>query len=248
MFFADACADYLAHIRHERGLSPRTCANYRDWLSTYRHWCDDQSAGAAIADRFNATILRKYLYGMSQRGLRPRSIRSAFAPLKSIGVYLVQTGAIVESPLDHIQMPKRDAAYRPVVSAEEVAALLEAADRLRNPRRRAMARAMILILSMCGLRFQEMLDLKLEDVRLDLKTLTVRQGKGSKARTLYPAPPVLEALAEWTHERRRVGSHGRICEHDWLWAHNATRRMGELGTRDSVCCTGGIRVFGSPRR
>lgn len=231
MFFTDVCSDFLAYIRHERGLTDRTCTTYSDWLSTYRRWCEGEAAGLTLSDRFNATILRRYLYSMSQRKLRPRTIRSAFSPLKAMGVYLVEQGVVAASPLDTIKMPKKDAAYRPVVSGQEVAVLLDACERLRTARRRAMGRAILLTLALCGIRFTELLDLKVDDIRPDLNTLTVRQGKGQKARTLYPSPTVILAISEWQAERRKLGTKGNQMGHDYLWAFDTKRRMGEMGIR-----------------
>lgn len=227
LVFSDICTDFLAYIRHERGLSERTVDTYAAWLSTYRRWADGEGVGDSLADRYNTTVLRRYLYNMSQRGLRPRTIRNAFAPLKTLGVFLVEHRIIAESPVNALKLPKKDAPHRPVVSSQEVVALLEATDRLRPSRRRSLARAMLMTLALCGLRFSELLDLRVGDVRLDLRTLTVVHGKGEKSRTLHPAPLVQEALAEWLRERERIGA-----KHDWLWAYDTRRRMGEIGTRE----------------
>lgn len=226
MLFSDACADFLAHIKYERGLAARTVDTYSDWLSTYRRWADDQNAGNNLDERFNTTLLRRYLYAMSKRGLRPRTIRNAFAPLKSLGAFLVEQKAIEINSVLALGMPKKDAPYRPLVSRQEILALLDAVEKIRDTRRRSLGRAIILILALTGIRFQELLDLEVSDVRLDLRTLTIRHGKGDKARTLHPSSQCLQALTDWLQQRECIGAN-----HNWLWAFDTRRRMGEVGVR-----------------
>ena len=226
MLFLDVCNDFLAHIQHERGLATKTVDTYRDWLATYRRWSEAEAMGSELDDRFNVVLLRRYLYSMSKRGLRPRTIRNAFAPLKSLGVFLIEQKVLVANPVCALAMPKKDATHRPVVSAQEVIALLDATEKLRIPRRRAMGNAMIHVLALTGVRFQEMLDIEISDVRLDLRTMTIKHGKGNKSRTLYPAAECLHALANWIREREKIGA-----KHEWLWAYDTRRRMGELGVR-----------------
>jgi site-specific recombinase XerD len=232
MVFKDICADFLSYMEHERGCTPATVRTYREWLNKYRRWCDGEKVGESLAERFNASVLRRYLYSLGQQKLRPRTVRGTFHPLKTMGGWLVENKVIDESPLKSIVLPQRDSPVRPVVSQEEFLALVDACDRLRTPRRRTLARAIILTFGLCGLRFSELSSLKLQDVRFDLKTLTVVQGKGKKSRTLYPAACVLEAIEEWVRERSKIGTHGNQISHDWLWASDTRRRVGEVGMRE----------------
>lgn len=227
MLFSDISNDYLAYAQHERGLSSRTVDTYSAWISHFGRWAESDGIEDTLEARFNTTVLRKYLYHLSKSGKRPRTIRNAFAPLRAIGVYLVEQTVISQSPVASLKMPKKDAPSRPIVSGQEVVALLDACDRLHDPRKRARARAIMYVMALCGLRFQEILDIKVEDVRLDMQTLLVAHGKGEKSRTLHPATPVLEALAEWLRERKLVKA-----QHDWLWAITTSRRVGEVGFRD----------------
>ena len=111
----------------------------------------------------------------------------------------------------------------------ECAVLLEACTRLRTPRRAALAKGILSVLIFAGLRATETLDLELGDVSFDRKTITVRQGKGQKARTVYPSDDTMVALREWI----AVRGHKTI-KTPYLFANDPNRRMaynGLLGMR-----------------
>ncbi len=229
MLFADLCGDFLGYIEHERGLARTTVKCYSAWLAHFRRWADSETVGFTVDQRLNTPCLRRYLYSMSARGIRPRTIRNAFAPLRSLSQYALGFGLIGENPALPLKMPKKDAASRPVVSSGEIVALLEASERQHDPRRVALGRAVVSVLVYTGLRFAELLNLRVEDVRFGDGTLLVANGKGGKSRLLYPAPPCIHALSEWVSVRSSM----RCC-HGWLWAHDTRRRVGEWGMRQML--------------
>ena len=187
---------------------------------------------------FSTPVLRRYLYSLSARGLRPRTIHGLFDPLRGLGNFLVDNGVLTANPVLALKMPKKDAAQCLTISREEIAALLEALERQRDPRHTALSRAILHTLVFCGLRAQECLDLKVAHVSLDNKTLLVASGKGRKSRMLYPSPECLAALSEWLLVREAD------CTHDWLWAEDRGRRVGYEGLRqmlEEIKCLAGLR-------
>lgn len=80
----------------------------------------------------------------------------------------------------------------------------------------------------CGVHFQELLDIRVQDVNLDSKTLLIAPGKGRKFRLLYPNAAFLTALSEWLRERAKMK-----VTYDWLWAFDTRRRM---GNQESARC------------
>lgn len=147
MRLEDCFNDYLLHIRHERGLSPTTCEGYASWLRHYLKWLDNPDADLSS---FSTPFLRRYLYDLSKKGLRPRSILSAFFPLKGLAKFLVENGVLAENPASTIKLPKKDAAQRLTVTTDEVLALLDAVERVHCDRRRAQYRALLNTLGRSG--------------------------------------------------------------------------------------------------
>lgn len=170
--------------------------------------------------------LRRHLYECSAAGLRPRSIRSNFYPLRGLIRFLRCNGAIEGDPMTGISMPALDAPIRHTVSDQECALILAACDRLRDRRKARMVKAMLSVLIYCGLRAAEVVALKLGNYSADKGTLTVVHGKGKKNRTLFPTPDTIAAIEAWLLVRsappKQIGS-------DWMWAYEKRRKVAYAG-------------------
>jgi len=220
MKLQDAISDYLAYISVERGLAKSTCKTYTSWLRHFQHWLTDNGYPDADLSTFSTPVLRRYLYTLSGRGYRPRTIRGVFAPLRAIGEYLLAHGAIDANPTVPLTMPKRDAAKRDTVSTEEIEMMMRGVERILNLRKKALNRALLSVLIYCGVRAQEVIDLHVNHVSINEKTLLVASGKGSKSRLLYPPVECISALSEWLAVREKD------CKLPYLFMFDRGRRVG----------------------
>ena len=155
--------------------------------------------------------------------MRPRSVRGAFYPLRGMAKFLVETGAIASDPVREIAMPKKDAPVRRMVSDGNIAALLAACEKLYNPRKIALYRAVISTLAFTGVRAQELLNLQIEHVDPERRMLTVHAGKGSKTGHLYPCDEWWLAYREWMLQREPETTH------TFLFSVHRGRRLGIEG-------------------
>ena len=99
MLLSDAIADYLSHIRHERGLSKITCLHYQSWLRHFTDWL--QANGypePTVEEVYTLPVLRRYQYAKAKTGVRPRTMHSAFHSVKRMGEYLVANGFLDGEP------------------------------------------------------------------------------------------------------------------------------------------------------
>ena len=211
--------DYLRYVLHERGLSVNTHKSYQSQLRHYHKWLTENGYPEPEKECLAVTVLRRYLYYLSEKGLRPRTIRSYFDPLEGLGEYFIEHKMLEENPVKKLTMPQLDAARRDLVSNEEVYGLLEAVERGRNPRKVALSRALLNIVIFSGLRRSEFLDLRMGDLNLKDKSLLVRSGKGSKSRTIYLPDRAIESIREYLVFRPQD------CSHDFLLAVDRKRRL-----------------------
>ncbi len=137
-----------------------------------------------------------------------------FAPLRSLGQYALAHGLLKEAPSRTFRLPSYDAAERPQIADADLLTLLAACERIADPRRSALARAMLSTLIYTGVRFSEFLAFKLTYLDLKARTLQVKHGKGGKARTLYLCDECYLALSLWLPERGKIGPKA-----DWLWQY-----------------------------
>lgn len=141
MTLKDTLNDYLLYLQHEQGAALNTRQSYAAGLREFLRWTMAEggfTTEPTIQD-FHVALLRRYLYHLGGRGLRPRTIRGKFHAISSFGEYLVHQTALTENPAKALTMPKKDASKRIVTTDQEVAALIEACDRLAPMRRAGLA-------------------------------------------------------------------------------------------------------------
>jgi integrase/recombinase XerD len=91
---------------------------------------------------------------------------------------------------DQIPFPKRARRLPTVLSADEVALLIDSA-------RNLMHRAILMTLYATGLRRAELCRLKVADIDSDRMVIHVREGKGGRDRDVLLSPKLLENLREY---------------------------------------------------
>lgn len=225
MKFAHAIQDYFAYIEHERNVARGTLETYKSWLRHFHRWLEANGYPDAGLEVFNLPTLRRFLYDLSGRGYRPRTIRGVFHPLKGLGEFLITNGVLTVNPAKQVTMPKLDAAERKTISDVEIAALLDACERQRTPRQIALSRAILAVFVFGGLRRTEACDLRTDDVDLAEGSILVRQGKGQKSRKVYVCEDAVSALREWLALREKD------CQADYLFMFDRRRRIHENGLR-----------------
>lgn len=215
--------DYLRALKFEQGAAATTFKGYQAQLRHFHNWLMGNGYPAPVVADFNTPVLRRFLYYLGGKGLRPRTVRSYFHPLRALGEFLVANGLLKDNPAKALAMPKKDAAQRETVSDEEVRELLAACERQRNARRVAACRAVLCVLIYGGLRRAEVCDLQVEDVNVKEKSLLVRMGKGSKSRKVFLPDVAVSALKEWMAQR------WADCKHTYLFATDTRRRLSFMG-------------------
>lgn len=220
MTLSHAIEAYIAHIKFQRGLSRNTVAGYQAWLHNFEAWLKEHGYPEPSISDFTTPVLMRFCQSMCERQRRPRTVRSAFSPLQSLGTFLVEQGVLPENPVSKVKLPKKDAAVRQLVTDQEVARLLDACERQRSTKEIVLSRALLSVLIYGGLRRQELLDLYLSDVNLDDGSILIRCGKGSKSRKVFVYRDCIAALQEWIAIRPENMD-------GYLWSYNQARRISE---------------------
>jgi site-specific recombinase XerD len=74
-------------------------------------------------------LARRYMYHLDSLGLRPRTRRTLFIPLRALYKMLVEHGALETNAFSAVKLPKKDAAQPLLVGDEELQELFAAAAR-----------------------------------------------------------------------------------------------------------------------
>jgi site-specific recombinase XerD len=174
----------LARFLTERGMPRQVSAIRREHLEAY---IED------ILGRWTAaTALNRY-----------QGLRQFFR-------FLTEDGEITESPMARMTPPKVPEAPPPVLTDDELRALLKASEGSTFEQRRDIALLRVLIDT--GARVSEIANLTMEDTDLDAGTISV-VGKGRRIRVLPLGVKSIRALDRYVRART---THPQAVE-PWLW-------------------------------
>jgi site-specific recombinase XerD len=185
----------------EKDASPRTLANYRDALASYRKWRGDRFADWRQEE---ADDFRDYLFALMKEGFKRATIRLRFAALRSFYKFLVLRRGLARSPVAEVQLPKPERGLPVVLTITQIDELLgmplHSPPDKKSPAWLPLRDAAILeLFYSCGLRISELLALDVK--HLDFIGESVRvMGKGSKERIVPVGGPAINAIQRYRQE------------------------------------------------
>lgn len=195
---------WLAHLRAERRLSPKTLEAYardvRQCLAFLAgHWggCVTLSRFAAL----EASDVRAFMAMRRASDIGGRSLMRALAGLRSFGRFLEREGKGKVGALSAIRAPKVGKSLPkpvPIAAAKRFADADERAGEARDPWIWARDAAVMALLYGSGLRISEALGLKRRDVPLPgAGDVLVVTGKGNKTRMVPVLQNVLTLIQDY---------------------------------------------------
>lgn len=187
----------------EQGKAENTVESYRLAVDGYIKWYES-TFGEPIRQIYRANVLDYISYLRTIRRLTNRSVNAKLAALQSFNEYLIAAGLQTDTVLNKRDYLKVQTAYAnpSTVNREQVEAFRQRV-LVGNGKRDY---AIVTILAYAGLRISECLALTPEDISLTAKEITVRHGKGDKARVVYIGDKVVNAVREYLKERPDTGS------------------------------------------
>ena len=188
--------EFTAYLRDERNLSPHTLRAYERETSEFVAFAagEMQCSGAAAV---TSAVVRAYLAFLHGRKLAKVSAQRALAALRTYFRFLAREGVVAANPARVVPTPRAPKTLPDVVTAPQLADLLEALPATPAGRR---DRAALELLYGAGLRAAELVGLDLDDVDLSRRMARV-QGKGGKERIVPFGREAERALAAYLPDR-----------------------------------------------
>ncbi len=179
-----------------RGAAERTRSAYGTDVAQLAAW----AAQAGLApEALGHRELRRYAAHLGEGGASRATVARKLAAIGALYDSLLRAGKVGANPAELVASPKRQSKLPRVLSADEVAGLLE-----RIPARTPLElrdRAMLELAYSCGLRAEELVDLELRS--LDFESERVRVvGKGSKTRLVPVGEPAQAAIRRYLDRGR----------------------------------------------
>ena len=168
---------FLEMLAAERGAARNTLLAYRADLEDA---CAFARGAGEAPEAMAADTLRRYVAGLTDAGLSPRTAARRLSALRQFHRFLAREGVRADDPTEALDSPRRAALLPRPLAEAEVEALIAAAGAL-PPRRAPLAVAVCELLYCSGLRASELVELPATALREDSPLVVVR-GKGGKER------------------------------------------------------------------
>lgn len=200
---------FLDYLKVEKGLAPLSVSAYRSDLEQYSEFLLKRKRGLRDARRQE---VRDFLNALLSNGVDGRSVARKLSALRHLYKYLLLDRYITVDPTLNIDTPRQWKVLPKSLAADEVESVLQGPPRVRDDNRSqaltARDRAMLEVFYAGALRVSEVVNLKLEDLKLELGYVLVH-GKGDKERIVPLGRAAQEVLQEYLRGARTVLAAGK---------------------------------------
>lgn len=195
-----AVGAFCAHLKNERRLSPLTVRNYEEALRDFALWAKENCGFSGKFSEITRRNVRDFIIER-QRGDAPlsrRTIHNHVSALRTFFRWLRRRGALRESPLTGIALPKLPKPLPKFLTEKQAGELLAMPQRafedgLIDEARRLCDSAALETLYGGGLRISELCGLTLSAIDFSAGTVRVL-GKGGKTRVVPVGEVAIDAL------------------------------------------------------
>lgn len=174
--------EYINYISHIKGMSANTSKAYYKDLMAFVKWAGERNLRWSTIRRDDIDLYVTYL---SSQGKSPSTTNRMLSAISGIYNYMRRMGKDVENPCRYESRRKLAKTTPNTISNEE----------LKNAylHSHGVARVMLGLLCCTGIRLQELLDIRWEDINFERNTIAIN-GKGAKGRIAYATSESLETL------------------------------------------------------
>ena len=195
---------FLDYLKVEKGLAPLSVSAYRSDLEQYSEFLLKRKRAPREARRQD---VRDFLNELLSNGVDGRSVARKLSALRHFYKYLLLDRYITADPTLNIDSPRQWKVLPKSLAVDEVESVLQGPPRSKDDRRsQALTgrdRAMLEVFYAGALRVSEVINLKLEDLKLELGYVLVR-GKGDKERIVPLGYAAQQMVQQYLQHARPV--------------------------------------------
>lgn len=216
--------------------APLTVKGYTHDLAHFVRWFEQTNGEACSLPAITPSDVRSYRqFLLTVERRKASTVNRRLAALAALMTWASQQGLVERDPTRDVRNVPQVSAGPKYLDKKQQYALQRAIEkdlqlaRLRYPKRwrgRQRDGSLTLFLMHTGLRLQEALDLRLDDLQLSDRKgqVLVRQGKGSKQRSVPLNADARKALQDWLSVRPEVAN-------DFVWVAVENEGAGALSSR-----------------
>lgn len=210
---------YLDHLIEEKGYSPRTIESMDSMLKTFLRYMEVENIELKSV---TAAIIDKYLGQRGIDGCNRRTIAGHASVLRVFFDYAEQNGWCNKGLRESIRSARcyRQETLPSFMMWEDVKSVLDNNDKSTPTKIRDYA--ILLLLSIYGLRCSEVTEMKLEDIDWRREVIYLQRAKGCRPQEMPLIPSVGDAIIRYLKEVRQNISGN---EHVFLCMRAPYRKM-----------------------
>ena len=201
---------FVDYLKVEKGLAPLTVGAYQSDLIQFAEFLEARRRELAHARRED---VRGFLSQLFANGVKDRSVARKLSTLRHFYKYLLLDRMIKQDPTLEIDSPKQWKVLPKSLAASEINSMLESAGTPGESKLSAALaqrdRAMVEMLYAGGLRVTEIVNVKLEDLKLEVGHVLVR-GKGDKERIVPMGRAAQNEIRAYIGDGREALLNGKI--------------------------------------
>lgn len=215
--------DYLHYLTIERGLSENTKKSYQRDLLQYLAFLEQSKITAwQEVDRFTVV---SFLQTLKEDNRSNATIARMITSLRRFHQFLRQERYTDHDPMQHIDSPKKQQKLPDTLSLNEVEQLLQTLDTKQTLGLRD--RAILEVMYATGLRVSELVNLKLNDLHLEMGLLQTL-GKGDKERIVPLGDIAIKWVQRYLSEARPYLTR-KNPEEAYLFVNNHGTKLSRQG-------------------
>ena len=201
---------FLDYLNVEKGLTPLTVAAYRSDLIQLAEFLAARRRELTQARRED---VRAFMSQLFANGVKDRSVARKLSTLRHFYKYLLLDRIIKQDPTLEIDSPRQWKVLPKSLAASEIDSMMEAAGQAGDSKLSAALaqrdQTMLEVFYAGGMRVSEIINVKLEDMKLELGYILVR-GKGDKERIVPIGKAAQERISAYLADSREVLLKGKI--------------------------------------
>jgi integrase/recombinase XerD len=207
-------SSFLDYLRIEKGLAPLSISAYTTDICQFSEFLEKRRRVLLTARR---TDVRDFLQQLFSYQVDGRSVGRKLSALRHLYRYLLLDKRLEHDPTLNIESPRQWKVLPKALARDEMEATLAAPlTRSASPTRKtkesdalaARDRTMLEVFYAGALRVSEIINAKLEDLKLEAGYMLVR-GKGDKERVVPLGKSAQDALTEYLAQSRPVLAAGK---------------------------------------
>lgn len=201
---------YINYLRTLKGYSENTCKSYEKDLIDFTRWAKENISGVRWST-ITRDDLDHYISDLVDAGLKPATTNRRLAAISGIFRFFKRQGLNIINPAQYESRRKIGEHLPNTIPYKELEQAYQHAH--------GVVKVMLGLLATTGMRIQELLDMKFEDI--DFEKCAIRiQGKGNKERIVYTLPEqlaILKELVNMSHPSGQIFMQDQRTTRRMIW-------------------------------